>query len=111
MLNKDGVFVREVGLVSQMNLPDGKLYQRREFNEPTGVAVSADGSKIAICDFGNCRIKVFDSTGAKICVFGFRGSQRGQFEQPECIAMDDKGISYHLVICFFCIVMWLFSFH
>ena len=100
-----------------MTLPGGKLYQKREFSEPTGVAVSIsfwlwqvgsccslagrgscycskvspDGSRVAVCDFGNCRIKVFDPNGELIVVFGFRGTQRGQFQQPECLAVDDKG--------------------
>ena len=54
--------------------------------------VSPDGSRIAICDFGNCRIKVFDgSNGELMVVFGFRGTQLGQFQHPECLAVDDQG--------------------
>ena len=53
--------------------------------------VSPDGSRIAVCDFGNCRIKVFGSNGELMVVFGFRGTQRGQFQHPECLAVDDQG--------------------
>ncbi|EFX90037.1 hypothetical protein DAPPUDRAFT_300091 [Daphnia pulex] len=91
VLDRNGVYFRELGVVSPMTLPGGKLYQKREFSEPTGVAVSPDGSRIAVCDFGNCRIKVFGSNGELLVVFGFRGTQRGQFQHPECLAVDDQG--------------------
>ena len=74
--------------------------------------VSPDGSRIAVCDFGNCRIKVFDgSNGELMVVFGFRGTQRGQFQHPECLAVDDKGsfpitmqwyLSHYLLLLFCC---------
>lgn len=45
-------------------------------------------------DFGNCRVKVFNAgTGERITEFGYRGTQRGQFQNPESIVMDDKGKS------------------
>ncbi|XP_046464567.1 RING finger protein nhl-1-like isoform X2 [Daphnia pulex] len=103
VLDRNGVYFRELGVVSPMTLPGGKLYQKREFSEPTGVAVrgwlrnrklnevSPDGSRIAVCDFGNCRIKVFGSNGELLVVFGFRGTQRGQFQHPECLVVDDQG--------------------
>ena len=54
--------------------------------------MSPDGSRIAVCDFGNCRIKVFNGgSGERLCVFGSRGTQRSQFSQPECLVMDEKG--------------------
>ena len=91
VLDRDGVFVRELGRVMQMTLPGGRLYQKREFNEPTGVAVSSSGDRIAVCDFGNCRIKVFGANGERLASFGFRGTQRGQFQKPECVVMDEMG--------------------
>lgn len=42
VLDRNGVYIRELGAVSQMTLSDGKLYQKREFSEPSGVAVSSD---------------------------------------------------------------------
>ncbi|XP_032781467.1 RING finger protein nhl-1-like [Daphnia magna] len=91
VLDRNGIYFRELGVVSSMTLPGGKLYQKKEFSEPTGVAVSPDGSRIAVCDFGNCRIKVFGTNGELVVVFGFRGTQRGQFQHPECLAIDDQG--------------------
>ena len=31
--------MRELGMAKQMTLPGGRVYQKREFNEPTGVTV------------------------------------------------------------------------
>jgi DNA-binding beta-propeller fold protein YncE len=70
--------------------------QKKYYNHLFGgwcifLKVSPDGSRIAVCDFGNCRIKVFGSNGELLVVFGFRGTQRGQFQHPECLAVDDQG--------------------
>ena len=43
VLDRNGVYFRELGAVSPMTLPSGKLYQKREFSEPTGVAVRGVG--------------------------------------------------------------------
>lgn len=39
VLDRNGIYFRELGVVSSMTLPGGKLYQKKEFSEPTGVAV------------------------------------------------------------------------
>ena len=58
MLDGDGVFLRELGVVSSETLQDGRRYTKTEFNEPTGVAASLDGSRVYVADAGNHRIKV-----------------------------------------------------
>lgn len=92
ILDSDGVFLREVGVVSSETLQDGRRFTKSEFNEPSGVAASLDGSRVYVVDTGNHRIKVFDgATGERILMFGSRGQHKGQFESPECIAVDAEG--------------------
>lgn len=92
ILDGDGVFLREVGVVSSETLGDGQRYTKSEFNEPTGVAASLDGSKVYVADAGNHRIKVFNGmTGARELMFGSRGKHKGQFESPESIVVDPEG--------------------
>ncbi|XP_066939256.1 tripartite motif-containing protein 2-like isoform X3 [Macrobrachium rosenbergii] len=92
ILDSDGVFLREVGVVSSETLGDGQRYTKSEFNEPTGVAASLDGSKVYVADAGNHRIKVFNGlTGERELMFGSRGKHKGQFESPESIVVDAEG--------------------
>nr|XP_045612732.1 RING finger protein nhl-1-like [Procambarus clarkii] len=92
ILDGDGVFLREVGVVSSQTLQDGRRYTKSEFNEPTGVAASLDGSRVYVADSGNHRIKVFNGTsGERVLMFGSRGRHKGQFETPECIVVDHEG--------------------
>ncbi|KAK8739122.1 hypothetical protein OTU49_003492 [Cherax quadricarinatus] len=92
ILDGDGVFLREVGVVSSETLQDGRRYTKSEFNEPTGVAASLDGSRVYVADAGNHRIKVFNGTsGERVLMFGSRGRHKGQFETPECIVVDPEG--------------------
>lgn len=58
ILDSDGVFLREVGVVSSETLQDGRRFTKSEFNEPSGVAASLDGSRVYVVDTGNHRIKV-----------------------------------------------------
>lgn len=92
VLDSDGVFLRELGVVSSETLQDGRRYTKTEFYEPTGVAASLDGSRVYVADSGNHRIKVFDGiTGERVLMFGTRGFNKGQFETPECVAVDPEG--------------------
>ncbi|XP_068217239.1 tripartite motif-containing protein 2-like isoform X2 [Palaemon carinicauda] len=92
ILDSDGVFLREVGVVTSETLCDGQRYTKSEFNEPTGVAASLDGSKVYVADAGNHRIKVFNGlTGERELMFGSRGKNKSQFESPESIVVDAEG--------------------
>ncbi|XP_064112578.1 RING finger protein nhl-1-like isoform X4 [Macrobrachium nipponense] len=92
ILDSDGVFLKELGVVTSVTLGDGQRYTKSEFNEPTGVAASLDGSKVYVADAGNHRIKVFNGlTGERELMFGSRGKHKGQFESPESIVVDAEG--------------------
>ncbi|XP_076066660.1 uncharacterized protein LOC143040014 isoform X2 [Oratosquilla oratoria] len=91
ILDNDGVFLKEMGIINSETLRDGHRYTKSEFTEPTGVAASLDGSKIYIADAGNHRVKVFTEEGTRVLMFGSRGQHKGQFDSPECIAVDQDG--------------------
>lgn len=61
-----------------------------EFNGPTAVAVTND--RVIILDSGNRRVKVYNKQDkGKIMEFGSLGQRKGQFRQPECLAVDPMG--------------------
>jgi hypothetical protein len=59
-----------------------------EFNLPFDVAVSRDGTELAVSDSGNHRIQRFSTTGSFIGAFGQQGSGVGQFNSPKGLAYD-----------------------
>ncbi|XP_063234478.1 RING finger protein nhl-1-like isoform X2 [Bacillus rossius redtenbacheri] len=80
---EDGSMVRQIG-IEKANRKDGK-YLTTEFNQPSGVAVS--GNMMVVADFGNSKVKVFSTLGAKLLDLGAPGS----FKSPECVAIDRLG--------------------
>ena len=67
-----------------------------QFNNPTGVAVDADGTIYAV-DSGNSRIQIFYRGAMYPAVmFGEAGSGPGQFNNPMGIAVDSN---YRIYIC------------
>ena len=66
-----------------------------EFNAPFDVAVSPDGTQIAVSDSGNNRIQLFSTTdGTFASTFGQPGSGDGQFNTPKGLAYDSVGYLY-----------------
>jgi DNA-binding beta-propeller fold protein YncE len=49
---------------------------------------------VFVCEFGNSRITVLDSTGQVIEVVGGAGGALGQFANPWAIALDSRGNLY-----------------
>lgn len=68
------------------------------FDKPTGVAVTADGSKVFVSDTGGVssqrhHIRVFDGpTGEHLYDLGSRGKGPGQFNLPKNIVLTPDGL-------------------
>lgn len=66
-----------------------------QFSTPYDVAVSLDGTEIAVSDSGNHRIQQFSTAnGAFLGLFGSSGSGVGQFNTPKGLTFDDSGYLY-----------------
>jgi alpha-tubulin suppressor-like RCC1 family protein len=59
-----------------------------QFSAPFDVAVSADGSEIAVSDSGNSRIQFFDTNGNYTNSLGSYGNTIGQFHIPKGLTYD-----------------------
>jgi len=67
-----------------------------QFKNPLGVAVSSDGTRLAVADFGNYRIQIFgigvDGTLTHQVSFGgVNGYANGEFYGPRCVAFNPDG--------------------
>ena len=65
-----------------------------EFNSPFDVAVSPDGTEIAVSDSGNNRIQRFSINGSFMSSFGQQGAGTGQFNAPKGLTYDGIGKLY-----------------
>ncbi|MFO1511522.1 MAG: hypothetical protein U1F83_01180 [Verrucomicrobiota bacterium] len=68
-----------------------------QFSTPYDVAVSPDGTEIAVSDSGNHRIQRFniaDNSGSFLGTFGSSGSGVGQFNTPKGLIYDGLGYLY-----------------
>lgn len=89
VLDHEGIFLRDIGTHAQ---PENAFNRSRSmFQEPTGIAVTEDGQRVVVCDFGSHRIYVFSADGEHLFTFGQKGALKGQFVHPECVAVDGRG--------------------
>lgn len=84
----DGVLLLTVG---ERRVPG---WDSTHFNEPTDVAVSADGSFYVSDGYTNSRIAHFSPTGRLLSEWGTKGDQPGQFQIPHGVALDARGRVY-----------------
>jgi peptidylamidoglycolate lyase len=102
----NNVWVTDVGLHQVFKFShEGKLLMQLgtagvagkdslHFNQPTDIAVAADGS-FYICDgYGNSRVMKFSAAGQFLFEWGGKGNGPGQFNIPHSIALDNKGLVY-----------------
>ncbi|MBP6506326.1 MAG: hypothetical protein KA257_02065 [Opitutaceae bacterium] len=59
-------------------------------NEPRAIASTPDG-KLAVVDYGNHRVQVFNTDGSFVFRFGGAGAGDGQFQYPGSIAVAPNG--------------------
>lgn len=64
-----------------------------EFNSPTFIAVSPDGT-INVADSLNFRVQRFRPDGTPIAAFGLPGDRAGHFARPKGISVDSEGRLY-----------------
>jgi tripartite motif-containing protein 71 len=67
-----------------------------QFDHPTGLALSSDGSSLYVIDAKNHRIQVLSSSGEFLYAWGEKGSELGQFHfsQFNGLDVDDRGYLY-----------------
>ena len=65
-----------------------------QFNQPFGVTLNSDETKLYVADRSNHRVQILDpATGAFVDKFGSFGSADGQFNQPIGVEVDRNGAS------------------
>jgi peptidylamidoglycolate lyase len=64
------------------------------FNEPTDVAVSADGSFFVSDGYRNARVAHYSATGTLLKEWGAKGTLPNQFQTPHGVALDGRGRVY-----------------
>lgn len=75
----------------------GSLGGPQLFTHPTGLALSADGSRLAVCDTVAHSVYVIDARrGDVLQTFGgeARSGREGEFHTPYAVAFDDQGYLY-----------------
>lgn len=81
---QDGTFKREFG---------SKGTEAGQLDEPVGIAISADGSRIYVADSNNGRIAVFDGQGAPVAQWPVDAWINKSFHEPY-LAIDAQGNVY-----------------
>lgn len=69
----------------------GVTYYRREFNMPTGVAISPDGSIYISDGYGNRCVHKYSPSGEHLLAWGEAGNGPGQFAVVHNIGCDKSG--------------------
>ncbi|HEX7481572.1 MAG TPA: 6-bladed beta-propeller [Polyangiales bacterium] len=87
-LDKQGAVLRSFGTAGQPGT------DATHFNQPTDVAVAADGSIYVSDGYGNSRVVQYAADGSYVRSWGTPGNGPGQFNIPHSIALDAKGRVY-----------------
>ncbi|XP_072942330.1 uncharacterized protein [Epargyreus clarus] len=96
VLTPEGKFVDQIGVAARPQTAEStSVWETKdvlctEFNAPTSVAITND--RVIILDSGNRRVKIYNKQDkTKILEFGSLGNRKGQFRQPEVLAVDPMG--------------------
>lgn len=86
--NSDGTLLLTLG---KAQVPGN---DKKHFNLPTDVAVSADGSFYVSDGYGNSRVVKFSKEGTYLFEWGKFGNKQGEFNIPHGIDLDKNGNVY-----------------
>jgi len=101
--SKNNIWVTDVGLHQVFKFShDGELLLKlgergvagndaSHFNQPTDIAVAADGSFYVSDGYGNSRVVKFSAEGKYLLEWGRKGSGEGEFNIPHGISLDNQG--------------------
>jgi DNA-binding beta-propeller fold protein YncE len=78
----DGTFVGIFAGTGEKGSGDG------EFRSPQAITVLGSSGAVAVADYGNHRVQIFDSEGNYKRQFGTEGKEAGQFDYPSGLASD-----------------------
>jgi DNA-binding beta-propeller fold protein YncE len=78
----DGTFVGIFAGTGEEGSSDGK------FKVPQGITVLGSSGEVAVADYDNHRVQIFDSEGNYKRQFGTEGEEDGQFYTPSGLASD-----------------------
>jgi DNA-binding beta-propeller fold protein YncE len=81
----DGTFVRIFAGTGERGSGDG------EFDCPLGITVLGSSGEVAVANFNNHRVQIFDSEGNYKRQFGTEGKEDGQLSCPTGLASDAHG--------------------
>jgi hypothetical protein len=81
----DGTFIGIFAGTGEKGSGDG------EFDCPEGITVLGSTGEVAVADFNNHRVQIFDSEGNYKRQFGTEGKEDGQFNTPTGLASDAHG--------------------
>jgi peptidylamidoglycolate lyase len=87
-LDRDGALLRSFGVAGQAGADE------LHFDQPTDVAIAADGTLFIADGYGNSRVVVLDAGGRFVRAWGSFGSAPGQLDTPHSIALDAQGRVY-----------------
>ena len=85
----EGVFKLTEDLKSIVLLNDSL-----QLKQPTGIAYSSLNNQIWVVETGAHQISILDRQGNQIKTIGHRGADKGEFNFPTYIWIDNKGIAY-----------------
>jgi DNA-binding beta-propeller fold protein YncE len=84
--NLDGTFIRIFAGTGSLGSGDS------EFNYPYGITVLGSSGEVAVADYNNHRVQIFDHEGNYKRQFGNEGREAdGQFANPSALASDVHG--------------------
>ena len=80
-------FTHEGTLIFAIGEPRVGGWDATHFNQPTGIAIRADGSFYVSDGYVNSRVALFDRNGKWIQEWGSKGTGEGQFNNPHGVAL------------------------